>query len=111
MYFYKIPQKVEPVIKLLDINAKKKKRKPDIRKETYKQRSLHHNLWYDSQEVELMEVSRERWMCQDVVRIYIMNYDSDKKKKNNEWKTAFCNNMDGPRVDHTRWRMSGIEQK
>ena len=25
MYFYKIPQKVEPVIKLLDINAKKKK--------------------------------------------------------------------------------------
>jgi len=26
MYFYKIPQKVEPVIKFLDINAKKKKK-------------------------------------------------------------------------------------
>ena len=91
MYFYKIPQKVEPVIKLLDINAKKKKkRKPDIRKETYKQRSLHHNLWYDSQEVELMEVSRERWMCQDVVRIYIMNYDSDKKKKTMNEKLPFA---------------------
>ena len=37
-----------------------------------------------------MEVSRERWMCQDVVRIYIMNYDSDKKKKTMNEKLPFA---------------------
>ena len=104
MYFYKIPQKVELVIKLLDIHAKK--HLIFKRKHTNK---VHCIIIYD-----MIAKKWNQWKCPErdgcvkMWYLYIMNYDSDKK---NEWKTAFCNNMHGPRVDHTRWRVSGIEQK
>ena len=70
--------------------------------------NIHHSLWYDSQEEESRKCP-ERDGRVRMWDIYLLNSDSDQKKK--EWKTAFCNNVDGPRVNHTRWRVSGIEQK
>ena len=61
--------------------------------------NVHCSTIYNSQDMEITEMSITRGMDKEVVHIYYRILLSDRK----EWNNANCNNMDGPRDCHTEW--------
>ena len=59
--------------------------------------NVHHGTVYNSQDMETIEVSMDRWMDKGVFHVHNGMLLSRKK----EWYVAICSYMDGPRDYHT----------
>ena len=74
-------------------------------------RVMYHNVHcsssYNSQDMEATYVSIDRWMDQDVARIYNGILLSHKMKRN--W--VICSELDGPTDCHTEWSKSEREKQ
>ena len=76
--------------------------------ERYTHPNVHSSTIYNSQDMEAMWMSINRWVDkEDVVHIYNGILFSHKQ----EWNNAICSYMDGPRDDHTKWNKSERERQ
>ena len=64
---------------------------------------IHNSAFYNSQDMEVTQMSTNRWMDKEEV-VYIHNGILLSHKR--EWNNAICSNTDGPRDYHTKWSKS-----
>ena len=68
----------------------------------------HSSTIYNSQDMETILMSIDRWMDKEDV-VYIHNGILHTHKR--EWNNAIWSNMDGPRDYHTKWSKSDRERQ
>ena len=69
---------------------------------------LYCNIIYNSQEIEATQVPISRQVDKKLWYIYAMEHYQVIKK---EYSLTICNNMDGPRVYHTKWNKSALKRQ